>query len=129
MLAKWLLCEDEIGQPRQLRFSRGLLRIAFTGLFFGSLAVLYCVGAGAKLETAWLLISAACAIAVGWWVVTGAIIGLLCYTPQLHVRDIATELTYVVLGACTGLICDLLGGCARRCMHHNRSKRGAVDAK
>jgi hypothetical protein len=70
--------------------------------FFLSLAALIVSNANDRIVVLWLISFTAWAIALGWWMVAGALMGLFFHPVQLHVIDVAGTLLYVVAGAYIG---------------------------
>ena len=89
---------------------RRLLRIAgvtrrnaiFTVAFFGSFALLVYAKPNDRVVIIWLLSFIVWAAIIRWWILAGALGGLLFYQPHLHDFDIAGRVFNVVFGALIG---------------------------
>lgn len=116
--------EDVVGRKHRLRYRGVIAKAGFLVFFFGSLGLIYCgyFRNAATVEVAWLVLSICWAVAIRWWMVAGALIGLLCYKPELHGPNIRREVLYAVVGAIAGLACDLIAAFARYCLSRKRRR-------
>jgi hypothetical protein len=107
--------EKEVVAGIQRQRGRGTIgKAVFIVCFFGSLAARHYLLTDAKMEIAWLFLFIGWAVLIRWWMVAGLLIGILCYTPQLHVFEIRRRIVYMVIGASAGLVCEFLEAYGRR---------------
>jgi len=89
-----------------MRRRRKIAIAAFIGCFFGSLSALIVVRASDQWAFAFLVLFSRWAIAIRWWMVAGALLGILFTPVHLHVIYVEEHVRYAVGGAVAGLILD-----------------------
>jgi hypothetical protein len=102
---------SELTSKSALRLLRGTgiarRNTIFVGAFFGSFALLVSTRPAERFVVFWLISFIIWAAIIRWWILAGALAGLLFYQPQLHNVDIAGRVFNVLSGAFVGACIEM----------------------
>jgi hypothetical protein len=97
------------GMRRLLR-AAGITRrnVIFVVAFFGSFALLVYTRPDERVVVWWLLSCIIWAATIRWWILAGALAGILFYQPHSHDVDILGRVLHVVFGGLIGACLEVL---------------------